>query len=419
MYPVRLRPDCLPAFRRPKNHVVLLGCGAVGRVIARHLDRSGEVASLLAVDVDLVRAKSLAAACSPKVRPQAMDLGEEDDLRRGVEGATLVVNAALPKFNTSVMKAALDAEADYLDLAGTRDQLSFNDAWRRSGRTALLGMGEDPGLSNVFARKAVAGMDDITAVRIRDGETARSAKHSLLALFSPEVFLEETLQPAIVFRDGAWEEVPPLSGEEVYPFPPPVGPVLVYNVNHEEVETLPRFLEKGPRLVDFKLALLAGTVAMLRAIQNGEHGRSDTNEGGVRRAFIAALPPPSSLAGEITGHACILVDATGHCEGERLRRTLWSWMDHEHAGRRHGATATSYLTGTGAAVGALLLLERHAPIGGVFVPEQLDPAAVLTRLSKWDVEVRERVVTERRLTQRSSANAESVTRVSTRPQDHW
>jgi len=73
-------------------------------------------------------------------------------------------------------------------------------------------------------------------------------------------------------------------------------------------------------------------------------------------------------------------------------------MDHERAARRHGTTGTAWLTGTGAAVGALLLLDGAGPSPGVLVPEQLDPRSVFQRLAGRDVAVRERIVRENELT---------------------
>ncbi len=367
----------------------------MGTVIATHLGSERNVGGVIAADVSAARAEALVrAAKSKRIRPLALDLSDEDALRAAVRGSALVINAALPKFNLAVMDAALEAGADYLDLAGGgKDQLALHGKWKRAGRTAILGMGEDPGLANVFARHAADRMDEVEAVKIRDGETARSEEHPFICLFSPEVFIEETLQPATVFEDGDWKKVPPFSGREEYPFPPPVGPVPVYNVNHEEVETIPQFLGKRPRHVDFKLALLPDTVQTLQMI-----GRFGLMEPGSREALLAKIPPPGSLAGKITGHAAILVETTGRRGGVAVSHIIWSSMDHAGAGRRHGTSGTAWLTGTGAAVGALLVLNRETPGAGVFVPEQLDPAKVFEVIEGRDVEIRERILEERALT---------------------
>ncbi len=158
----------------PDSRILLLGCGAVGTVAARHLAASRLVGSLTAADVDVGRAKATAAATrSRKVRPLALDLEEDGALRDAIRGASLVINAALPKYNLAIMAATLEADVDYMDLAGGgKAQLALHGKWERAGRTALLGMGEDPGLANVFARHAADAMDEVDAVRIRDGKRA-------------------------------------------------------------------------------------------------------------------------------------------------------------------------------------------------------------------------------------------------------
>lgn len=381
---------------KTENRVVLLGCGAVGNVVARHLAASPSVDSLLAADVDIAAAKGLAASTHRrKVRPLRLDVGDGDALRDAVRRARLVIHAALPKYNLAVMEAALEAGADYMDLAGGgEEQLALDTRWRREGRTALLGMGEDPGLGNVFARHAADGMDEVVSVRIRDGETAYSAKHPFISLFSPEVFVQETIGPATVYEDGVWRRVPPFSGREEYPFPAPVGTVPVYHVYHEEVETIPKFLGKRPRSVDFKLALLPRIVRTLRRVAAAGIMQDPRR----RRAFLATIPSPASLAGKVTGYASILVEVAGRADGHAVTHTVWTSMDHARAARRHGTSGTAWITGTGAAVGALVLLERAETRPGVLVTERLDPAAVFARLRGRDVTIRERIVLERRLT---------------------
>ncbi len=174
--------------------------------------------------------------------------------------------------------------------------------------------------------------------------------------------------------------------------PSPVGTVPVYNVYHEEVETIPQFLGKRPRFADFKLALLPDTVRALEEIgRAGLMRRGEDGQPGPREAFLSTIPPPGSLAGTITGHAAILVEVSGARDGVDVTHKVWTAMDHSLAARRHRTTGTSWLTGTGAAAGALLMLDHGAPHGGVFVPEQLDPERVLAELERRDVHVEERV----------------------------
>src|SRR5438128_4583691 len=87
----------------------------------------------------------------------------------------LVINTALPQFNRAVQAAALTEGLNYLDPANdSRDPFVDSDTWKAAGLTALCAMGEDPGLSNVFARYAADGMERVDSIKVRDGDTASS-----------------------------------------------------------------------------------------------------------------------------------------------------------------------------------------------------------------------------------------------------
>jgi len=367
-------------------------------VIARQLVGSDAVGHVIVADIDTDLAKRVASSTrSPKARAMSLDAGDPAAVRRAADGMGVLVNATIPRFNGVLMDAALQAGAHYLDMAsGEDDAFSKDAAWRDAGRTALIGMGEDPGLGNVFARFAADGMDRIDSIRVRDGETATHPDHPFVALFSPETLVEETLEPAKIYRDGAWVEVPALSDFESFAFPEPVGVLQVCAVSHEEVDTFPRFIGKGVRYVDFRLALDPATVQMLRTFR--DMGLLDPGPPGgpsPRSALFSKIPKPADLVGRVAGSAVLLVEVVGEKDGARKTHTLYTILDHDEAARRYGATGTAYLTGTGGAIGTILLASGAAPRHGVVSPETLDPGPLLSMLRDRGIEVRERVTWER------------------------
>jgi carboxyaminopropylagmatine dehydrogenase len=229
---------------------------------------------------------------------------------------------------------------------------------------------------------------------VRDGEFSESDYLPLACLFSIETFIEEAVSPPRVFENGNWRTLPPWSGREIYPFPEPVGPQAVYTMTHEEVETLPRFLGKGVARVDFKLALpdaMRESLAFLDRI--GMTRRDVVDAGGVRvrplAVLAAVLPQPADLGGRIRGAAIVLVEVEGRRAGRRVVHVLHAAMTHDEAYRRAGATATSWLTGTGGAAGALAIATGRLTTPGVHAPEQVDPAPLLEILASLGVEVHE------------------------------
>ena len=372
----------------------------MGSVIARHLCASDGIENVVLADVDGDLAKRAASETrSPKSHAQRLDAGDEGALKEAMTGCGLVINSAMPRFNRTIQKAALETGLHYLDLANdSSDPFTDTDAWRSAGLTALLGMGEDPGLSNIFARYAADGMDRVESIKVRDGDTASSPEYPFIALFSPETFVEETLSPSRIWRDGAYEPVPPFGESEVFEFPDPVGKQTVYSVDHEEADTLPRFIGKGVRYVDFKLALDPTTVQSLKLFRDlhlldrGPAGGPDP-----RRALFSRIPKPADLIGRVDGYAALVVEVAGDRGGERRTHTIYTVMGHREAAKKFGTTATAYVTGTGAAVGALLLASGVITTRGKLSPEELDPKPVFPLLRERGIEVRERVTTARAL----------------------
>src|SRR2546422_11011588 len=178
--------------------VLLIGCGAVGSVVAQHLCASDDVAEVILADRDGELAKRTASRLkSPKARATQLDASDGEGLRRAMRGCGLVINTALPQFNRAVQAAALAEGLNYLDPANdSRDPFVDSDTWKAAGLTALCAMGEDPGLSNVFARYAADGMERVDSIKVRDGGTASGPDCPFIRLFSPETFVEETLAPS-------------------------------------------------------------------------------------------------------------------------------------------------------------------------------------------------------------------------------
>lgn len=377
-------------------NTLLLGVGAVGSVIARHLAAHRGITSLTLCDRDTRRAEGLARDLDARrVRVAQLDAGDPAALARALKGQGLVVNAVLPRFNGAVMDAALLAGCQYLDLSsGEEDQFARHAAWRSAGRTALHGMGEDPGISNVLARLGADRLDEVETIRVRDGEFSEGEDLPLACLFSAETFIEEAVSSARLYEDGVWTEVPAWSNRELYPFPAPVGPRTVYSMSHEEVDTLPRFIGKGVRKVDFKLAVpddMQRDLAFLDRI--GMTRRDEVSVGGVRvrpiSVLASVLPQPADLGGRVRGAAIVLVEVDGVRHGNRVRHTFHAAMTHEEAFRRQRTTATAFLTGSGGAAGAIALATGRVTTPGVLAPEQLDPAPMLALLAELGVTVEE------------------------------
>src|SRR5690348_3165656 len=152
--------------------VLVVGAGGVGAAAAAIAARRSFFSRFVIADFDLSKAeRAVADDRFVAARVDASNLSDISDLCRQ-HGITHVLNAVDPRFVLPVFEGALAAGADYLDMAmslsrphperpyelpGVKlgdEQFALAQRWEDAGRLALVGIGVEPGLSDVFARYA-------------------------------------------------------------------------------------------------------------------------------------------------------------------------------------------------------------------------------------------------------------------------
>ena len=137
-------------------------------------------------------------------------------------GATHVLNAVDPRFVMPIFEGVRAAGADYLDMAmslshahpalpyelpGVKlgdEQFAVADEWADAGRLALVGIGVEPGLSDVFARYAADHLfDAIDELGVRDGANLVVLGDDGEPVFAPSfsiwTTIEECLNPPVIW----------------------------------------------------------------------------------------------------------------------------------------------------------------------------------------------------------------------------
>src|SRR5256884_5840425 len=167
-------PPALPSprfdnIRSGPPNVLLIGSGAVGSVVARHLAASDAIGGVPLADVDGELVKRVADSLrSPKVSATPLDAGDAEGLRRTMDGFHLVVNTSLPRFNRPIQAAARDVGLHYLDPANdSRDPFADSETWRAKGVTGLCARGQDPVGTNHLARFPAHMMGPLELRRVR------------------------------------------------------------------------------------------------------------------------------------------------------------------------------------------------------------------------------------------------------------
>jgi saccharopine dehydrogenase-like NADP-dependent oxidoreductase len=385
--------------------VLLVGVGTVGEAIAK-VAANGRpwLEHMVLADYDLGRAQAIAGQLGQPntFTPAQIDASSSAavaDLARGHK-VDLVMNAVDPQFVLPIMDGALAAAANYMDMAmslsrpdGTKlgdEQFERDADWRAAGRLALVGMGMDPGLSDVFAAHAARNLfDEIDEVHVRDGGDLAIRGFAFAPVFSIWTTIEECLNPPVIWQDGRWRTTEPFSGAEAFPFPEGIGPVECVNVEHEEVLLVPRWLP-GVKRVTFKYALGADFIDKLKTIHALGMDRTDRvrvrgGEVAPRDVLAAITPDPAKMGDKMQGRAIVGTWVIGRKDGRPREVYLYQTTDARQVWQQLGLGAVAWQTGFNPVIAMELLANGAWSGSGVLGPEAFDPDHFLALLDRYGI----------------------------------
>lgn len=368
--------------------VMLGGAGMMGSGIARDLLSTiacAEIDNLLVCDTDPVRMAALEESLDDRrLATSTIDVTDAKAVLGILDGADLCINAVptLAGHQMRVFEAALGAGVDYCDLGGlgtfTVRQLEWSDRFRAAGVTAVLGVGADPGLSNVICRAVADELDEIDAINLYwAAELTGPENPVLVPPYSVSTVLAEYARPSVQFFDGAHVECPPLSGREVIDLPEPWGRCEFMFSPHSEQLTVPLapgIAEKGIREFTWRLHLphreheawvglvKAGFGEFERPVSVGEHQVSPLE-------FLNAL-----IARNMVEKAAMIPDQNSHeihfaiARGRRAGRSMTARCEVTVApDPRYDAYVDAGTSMNASIAAQLILTGSRKP--GVFAPE--------------------------------------------------
>ena len=267
-------------------------------------------------------------------------------------------------------------------------QLARSDEWERAGLLALVGIGVEPGLSDIFARYAADELfSSVQEVGVRDGADLVVEGYDFAPTFSIWTTIEECLNPPLIWeRERGFYTTAPFSEPEVFDFPEGIGSVECVNVEHEEVVLIPRWVPC--ERVTFKYGLGQEFIEVLRTLH--KLGLDSTEPVSVRGMQVAprdvvaaALPDPATLGERMTGRTCAgtWVRGTG-TDGKPRSTYLYHVVDNEHTMREYGSQAVVWQTAVNPVVALELLNDGTWKGAGVLGPEAFPPEPFLERLGE-------------------------------------
>ncbi len=394
--------------------ILLVGAGGVGDAIAKVAAKRDFYELIVVSDYDFSRAertidwirsrhgdakanKFLAAKIDASSAANVAELARNHNI-------THVVNAVEPKFLPTVFSGAFTAGANYIDMAMSLSephetdpfhqpgiklgdaQYAVHDQWERAGRLALVGVGVEPGLSNVFARYAADHLfSEIDEISVKDGSNLSVTDDQGNEIFAPSfsiwTTIEECLNPPMLFdRTRGWYTTAPFSEPEIFEFPEGIGSVECVNVEHEEVTMLPRHIRANK--FNFKYGLGREFIEVLKLLH--KLGLDQTKPHRVRSAqgpvdvaprdmVAAVLPDPATIGPRMTGKTCAGVLVTGKdFDGKDRATYLYHVADNAETMAEYNAQCVVAQTAFNPVIALELMAQGIWRGAGVLGPEAFD-----------------------------------------------
>jgi len=382
------------------SKVLLIGAGGVGGVVAHKISQTPEVFS------SLVLASRTLSRCD-RIKDQILKRRKYDIETAQVDAditsevvkliqrvkPKLVINTALPYQDLTIMDACLETGVDYLDTANYEPldeakfeykwQWAYQDKFKQKGLMALLGCGFDPGVTNIFCAHAQKNhFDEIHTVDIIDCNAGNHG-HPFATNFNPEINIREVTAKGKYWEKGHWIETEPMAEHKTFDAPE-LGPMEIYLMYHEELESLCKNL-KGLQRIRFWMSFSQNYLTHLRVLQNVGMTRIDEVEFQGQKIiplqFLKALlPDPASLGPRTKGKTNIGCVIEGIKNGKPHKLYIYNVCDHEEAFKETDNQAISYTTGVPAYIGAMMMLQGKWKGAGVFNVEELNPDPFMSEL---------------------------------------
>jgi len=390
--------------------VLLVGVGGVGEAIAAIAKPRAWLKQMVLADYNVRRAEEVQAKLGDKERfpIEFIDASKQESievLARKYD-VDLIMNSVDPIFNQQIFDAAYNVGATYMDMAMTLSEphptdpfhkagiklgdYQFNKAaeWEKKNLLALVGIGVEPGMADVFARYAQDHLfDEIEEMGIRDGANIEIRGYDFAPNFSIWTTIEECLNPPVIWeKDKGWFTTAPFSEPEVFEFPEGIGKVEVVNVEHEEVLLVPRWVKT--KRMTFKYGLGDQFIGVLKTLHMlGLDNKNKIKVKGIevapRDVVAACLPDPAHLGDKMVGKTCAGTWVKGVKDGQPREVYLYQVADNGECMKTWGCQAVVAQTAFSAVI-AMDLLEHDQWKGvGVLGPEAFDPIPFMDKMADY------------------------------------
>src|SRR5256714_12440286 len=238
--------------------ILVLGAGRMGLGAAYDLAHSRQVEAVTVADIDLERARAVAATIgSDKISAAEIDVDNELAVSALMRGHDSAISCVTYFHNLRLARAAIEARVNFCDLGGNNsvvaDELALDEDARAAGINIIPDCGLAPGMVSVLVAHGAGRFEQLDAVHIRVGGLPQNPQPPLnyQIVFSVEGLINEYVERARVIRDGQIIEVDSMTEVESLDFPAPFGRMEAFQTSGG-TSTLPETFAGRVRELDYK-----------------------------------------------------------------------------------------------------------------------------------------------------------------------
>ena len=388
---------------------LVIGAGGVGSAIANIASRKSFITELVIADYDASKAHAVTQKIQdPRFTSVEVDAGDLVALEGLISKVNpdVVINAVDPRFVMQIFTAVQNAGANYMDMAMSLskahptdpfhktgvmlgdEQFAQAETWEKNNNYALIGIGIEPGMSDIFARYAQDYLfSEIDSVTILDGSNLTVDGYDFAPSFSIWTTIEECLNAPLLWDNGKWHTSEPFSGGVVFDFPEGIGPVACVDVEHEEVVLIPKKVKANH--VSFKYGLGTEFINTLKTIHTlGLSNKEKVNYRGMEiapRDFLASLlPDPAKLGPLMHGKTCAGAHVKGlDKNGKPYACYIYNVVDNQWSMDNYGDQAVVWQTALNPVIAMELIANGTWKPRGVVGPEWMEPKPFLDLIEQY------------------------------------
>jgi saccharopine dehydrogenase-like NADP-dependent oxidoreductase len=358
---------------------VVLGTGGIGRALIMDVLATHPGVRIRAFDqfeAALAPLSQLGAA--GRLTCKCIDVASPTDMADAIASASVVINTTDGSRSIDILDACIAAKRPYLDVHGTllvNERLARDEAARRAGITALIGMGCSPGITNMLGAYGA---------RQSEGDIEVVIEYFTQRPLNPSIGLLDTVLRqfrdhvrAYEFVDGRYVLHPPFADPIRTRFPGVEGEVELVRTPHSEPQTLPRFVP-GLRRVSVYGAYQPEIMEFIKSLARFGLLREDlkTDVGGMAQEFApilrdALMADGALKPGEVTTIYCLRVRVISTRSG--YKRVVETTVGHPDGWDR---LPQARMTAVPAAYTAQLMASGQLHQPGVVGPEVFDDTSV-------------------------------------------